>query len=570
MPILHAIVLGLVQGLSEFLPISSSGHLLLVPWLFGWDDFDDESTEKAFDVALHIGTLIAAVAYFRHDLVRYVAGWRRGRRATVGEPVSTDGRVAWLLLLSTVPAAVVGAVFEDSDRRAPRDADDHRHLADRRRPPAGRGRPHDRATARSRGTGAATPSSSAPPRRWRSTRARRARGSRSPPAGFLGFDRDAAARISFLMMIPVTAGAVAFKMVGLAGDGIPEGLARADDRRHRHVRPCRAGSPCGGRCTLVRTHSFTPFVIYRVALGVVVLVVAGHRLALTGVTARCSRTPARPTAAAMATAGAASSGTATSTASSRPPTTTPVGGQHDAAAADGARRRRRRRRSGTGSATATAGQPSGISACGAGGRRDVGRDDASRRRRCAGGRRRRRRRVERGGGDHRRGQRPAPRSTRRACSPGASVAVATTTRRRVAPRAGGPRRRRRSPSPTGTRRRAARTSDGRPVEPRAAGEDAAQPGHDVHRGTSRSTAIGGCRCRRRYRRGPRQVDEDAAVSTACRRRERRRRGRLDAVGAGRVAATTTSSCRLLVADEPSDDELDEAAFDDDEPRLSVL
>ena len=72
MPILHAFVLGLVQGLSEFLPISSSGHLLLVPWLFGWDDFESESTEKAFDVALHIGTLIAAIAYFRHDLAIYV------------------------------------------------------------------------------------------------------------------------------------------------------------------------------------------------------------------------------------------------------------------------------------------------------------------------------------------------------------------------------------------------------------------------------------------------------------------------------------------------------------------
>ena len=59
MPILHAIVLGLVQGLSEFLPISSSGHLLLVPWFFGWNDFDDESTKKAFDVALHIGTIVA-------------------------------------------------------------------------------------------------------------------------------------------------------------------------------------------------------------------------------------------------------------------------------------------------------------------------------------------------------------------------------------------------------------------------------------------------------------------------------------------------------------------------------
>ena len=111
MPILHAIVLGLVQGLSEFLPISSSGHLLLVPWLFGWHDFDDESTEKAFDVALHIGTLVAAIAYFRHDLAVYI---REGLRAVFRRrrPVTTDGRVAWLLLLSTVPAALVGAVFE--------------------------------------------------------------------------------------------------------------------------------------------------------------------------------------------------------------------------------------------------------------------------------------------------------------------------------------------------------------------------------------------------------------------------------------------------------------------------
>src|SRR6186997_940689 len=115
MPIFHAVVLGLVQGLSEFLPISSSGHLLLVPWLFGWDDFDgDPSVEKAFDVALHIGTLAAAIIYFRHDLARYVrAGLRvvaeRNRSDSTPAATRTDGRVAWLLLLTTVPAAVVGA-----------------------------------------------------------------------------------------------------------------------------------------------------------------------------------------------------------------------------------------------------------------------------------------------------------------------------------------------------------------------------------------------------------------------------------------------------------------------------
>src|SRR5205823_1914483 len=111
MPIIHAIVLGIVQGLSEFLPISSSGHLLIVPWLFGWHDFDSNSVEKAFDVALHIGTLAAVCICFRRDLVVYVRdGWLALK--TRGRYVTEDGRLAWLLLLATLPAALVGAVFE--------------------------------------------------------------------------------------------------------------------------------------------------------------------------------------------------------------------------------------------------------------------------------------------------------------------------------------------------------------------------------------------------------------------------------------------------------------------------
>ncbi|MGA0264090.1 MAG: undecaprenyl-diphosphate phosphatase, partial [Ilumatobacteraceae bacterium] len=72
MPLLHAIVLGIVQGLTEFLPISSSGHLQIVPWLFGWNDFDDAGVKKAFDVALHLGTLAAVVFHFRRDVVLLV------------------------------------------------------------------------------------------------------------------------------------------------------------------------------------------------------------------------------------------------------------------------------------------------------------------------------------------------------------------------------------------------------------------------------------------------------------------------------------------------------------------
>ena len=72
MSIFHAIILGITQGLSEYLPISSSGHLVLVPWLFGWNDFDDDSLKKSFDVALHLGTFVAVLGYFRRDVATYV------------------------------------------------------------------------------------------------------------------------------------------------------------------------------------------------------------------------------------------------------------------------------------------------------------------------------------------------------------------------------------------------------------------------------------------------------------------------------------------------------------------
>jgi undecaprenyl-diphosphatase len=115
-PIIQAIVLGITQGLSEFLPISSSGHLILVRWLFGWDELQPESVAKAFDVALHLGTLIAVVAYFWRDLVVYV---REGVLLVVNRrrPTTTEGRLAWLLVLSAVPAGIVGASSTSTSAR---------------------------------------------------------------------------------------------------------------------------------------------------------------------------------------------------------------------------------------------------------------------------------------------------------------------------------------------------------------------------------------------------------------------------------------------------------------------
>ena len=111
-PVLHAIILGIVQGLSEFLPISSSGHLILVPELFGWNELTaNDSLEKTFDVALHLGTLIAVLVVLparragRTSSPRWHSICARARSTTV------DERLAWLLLLSAIPGAIIGALF---------------------------------------------------------------------------------------------------------------------------------------------------------------------------------------------------------------------------------------------------------------------------------------------------------------------------------------------------------------------------------------------------------------------------------------------------------------------------
>jgi undecaprenyl-diphosphatase len=97
---LQIVVLAIVQGISEFLPVSSSGHLVLVPVLFGWGD-----QGLAFDVAVHFGSLLAVCLYFREDIVKLVTG---GVRLLSGNLGSRESRLALGLLLGTIPAAVVG------------------------------------------------------------------------------------------------------------------------------------------------------------------------------------------------------------------------------------------------------------------------------------------------------------------------------------------------------------------------------------------------------------------------------------------------------------------------------
>ena len=108
--IVQAIVIGIVQGLTEFLPISSSAHLILLPRVLGWDDVLINSPE--FVVMLHMGTLAALLAYFWRDVLRLLrAGWAALRERTLeGDP---DRRLALVLLLSVIPAALFGLFFED-------------------------------------------------------------------------------------------------------------------------------------------------------------------------------------------------------------------------------------------------------------------------------------------------------------------------------------------------------------------------------------------------------------------------------------------------------------------------
>lgn len=109
MTILQAIILGIVQGLTEFIPISSSAHLVILPWLFGWED--KALTSLTFDVALHLGTLVAVLTFFAADWVRLI---RAGVLSLVERKIGSDPdrRLAWFLIVGCIPGGIAGVLFE--------------------------------------------------------------------------------------------------------------------------------------------------------------------------------------------------------------------------------------------------------------------------------------------------------------------------------------------------------------------------------------------------------------------------------------------------------------------------
>jgi undecaprenyl-diphosphatase len=218
----QALVLGLVQGFTELLPISSSGHLILVPWGAEWTYLEENDRfNQTFDVALHLGTLVAVVAYFWRDLVRLVAALGSsvaGRRIQ-----SPDERIAWFVVVATIPAGLAGLAGEDWIADNLGEPWQIAILlaagalllwwADRR--PQVR-RMDDLGLGHAAVMGVAQAFALAPGV---------SRSGITITAGrLLGLDRDSAARFSFLLLVPTTLGAVVVKGVGdvLLGD-LPEG-----------------------------------------------------------------------------------------------------------------------------------------------------------------------------------------------------------------------------------------------------------------------------------------------------------------------------------------------------------
>jgi undecaprenyl-diphosphatase len=270
-PILQAFVLAVIQGLTEFFPVSSSGHLVLARWMFGWEPFADEPRlELAFDVAVHLGTLAGAIAYFRRDLVRYATAGLAilvdGDRRRGGD---VDARIAWLLVLSTVPAALVGVFLVDTeDSLGSNIAVVGGALivfglilawADRRR---------GRRTAPSFGLRDALLMGAGQALALQPGVSRS--GATITVARTLGFDRDASARLAFLMAIPVIGGAGLYSALDVFADGGVPTDFRPAFAVGFVVSGLTGWAAVWATLRIVRTRSFDVFVVYRVLLGLVV------------------------------------------------------------------------------------------------------------------------------------------------------------------------------------------------------------------------------------------------------------------------------------------------------------
>ena len=277
LPNWQALILGLVQGATELLPVSSSGHLILVPWVGDWDYLKEhDAFNQTFDVALHLGTLVAVVMYFWRDLVLLVGAWFRTLRTRRVE--TADERIAWFVFVATIPAAVVGLAAEDAITE---------HLgeawqiaiflalfgvvlgwADRQPERQAMGDLGLRAAV---GMGLAQCLALMPGV---------SRSGITISAGrLLGLDRDSAARFSFLLLVPTVLGAVLLKGIK---DVLLGELPRGSTGPFVVGTLAAAGSGLIAISALlgyVRRHDYSIFVVYRLLVVAIVLllIVTGVR-----------------------------------------------------------------------------------------------------------------------------------------------------------------------------------------------------------------------------------------------------------------------------------------------------
>ncbi|MEO7997830.1 MAG: undecaprenyl-diphosphatase UppP [Gemmatimonadaceae bacterium] len=266
MNLFQAIVLGTLQGLGEFLPISSSAHLTLAPWVFGWQD-----PGLAFDVALHAGTLIALAWYFRSDWIELiVAGFAILRKRKIETLV--EKRLV-LLVIATIPGGIAGKLLNDYAEqtfRAPQLIATTLIVMGVLLWAADKWAPQDRPLVQLKTRDAVLIGLAQVfaliPGVSRS-------GSTMTAGRALGFERHAAARFSFLMSMPITAAAVAVKL--------PEAV-----HAQAQMLPLVVGIVTAAASgwiaisvllKLVAKHSFGVFAVYRLALGAIVLVLVAMR-----------------------------------------------------------------------------------------------------------------------------------------------------------------------------------------------------------------------------------------------------------------------------------------------------
>jgi len=261
MTLLEAIILGIVQGAGEFLPISSSGHLIAVPWLLGYEEHS-----LAFDVALHLGTLVAVAGALLGDWIKMIGSAFSGFRATGNPFASEGGQRLGFLAVASIPGGVFGLLLNDLAEDAFRSAllvaltmsvmGLVLWLADSR---SSTERTLENWTLRDALIMGFAQAAALVPGVSRS-------GATISAARFLGYERNAAARLSFLMALPVTLGAVILKVPGMLAGGVDTtlvvGILTAAVVGLLSIKVLFAW---------VRTRSYLPFVIYRFAFSALIV-----------------------------------------------------------------------------------------------------------------------------------------------------------------------------------------------------------------------------------------------------------------------------------------------------------